>query len=560
MQNSILDFISVNSQEIKPIIEKSFHNFFKGQVVTELSTDEIELLKKSTQVAEAPLSIKNRKPFILDGNLFYWEKYYQQEKQIADWIVSRIEQDKNNPNNELIKQVKDLLNKNEIDWQEIASINSLNRSFSIITGGPGTGKTTTVTKFLSKYLLQNTNNNTIYAVAPTAKAARRMKESMVKTAEEWNLNTEHKQIIKEINPSTIHKLLQTIPGKENKFLYNQFNPILADLIIIDEASMIDLSLMHSLLMAIDGSKTKVIMLGDPNQLKSVAAGSIFGDLCKVLPSITKENPFDVAVELKKCHRMIVTNNDGKKEENNIYNLSQFILHYNPNMDIHEWTNHQTDQVTFEDLTDFNTFPDNFEKKVIQQGYKLLNESKEVEEALKYLNKTKVLCATNKGKLGVSGINEWVEQKLNVSDKKTKFYHNQPILITENDYNLGVFNGDTGVVRYQEEGNDKSSLIFYIYDKENNIREIPAIQLKSYKTNYAMTIHKSQGSEYDSVILVLPSSAESKILSKELIYTGVTRAKNALFIYAKKEVFKTGIENEVMRASGMAKQIKNSTNG
>tara|TARA_Y100000589_G_C27185861_1_gene642645 strand:- start:1586 stop:3247 length:1662 start_codon:yes stop_codon:yes gene_type:complete len=553
MHESILNFLCKENTDLKPIIKRTFENFQKGQVVTKVTEpSELEVIKRSNQVVDVTLEKWKRKPFVLDGSLLYWEKYYKQEEQIAKWIVRRIELDKENGAidlSETIREKKDQYS--DVDWQEIAALNSLHRSFSIITGGPGTGKTTTITKFLGKYLKTNTSALKIYAVAPTAKAARRMKESLTASAEKEKLDKNFIDRINEISPSTIHKLLRRMPGKANKFYHHSTQPISADLIIIDEASMIDISLMHSLLTAINNhdTKTKVIMLGDANQLKSVGAGTVFGDLCQTLKKITAETPVAAVVELLKSYRT--------EDAPDIFELGQQILCYKESDQEITWKSFNQNEVHFEQCKSPKEHPTTLKEKVIVNGFKRLHKASDDETALIEMNRVKVLCATNKGYLGVSGINEWIESELRCNTKKEKFYHNQPILITENNYNLKIYNGDTGVIRKRNKDEQDSPLDFCLFDTENKneIKRIPVSQLTSYKTNYAMTIHKSQGSEYKNVVLVLPHSMESEILSKELIYTGVTRAKKSIVIYGKEEVFKAGIVREVSRASGMSNRLK-----
>ncbi len=510
-------------------------------------------------------------PFIKEDNRLYLQRYYNYETQIVNRINDLVHQDTEKlkaRNKELINHktfIQQLFsNSTNTDWQYIATINTLLNNLSIITGGPGTGKTTTVAKILS--VLLNINPNTKIALAaPTGKAAARMAESLSNTS--IDVATELKQQLKSITPLTIHRLLGAVKGSIY-FKHNANNPINADVIVIDECSMIDAALFAKLLSAINDN-TRIILLGDKDQLSSVEAGSLFGDICETVSNINtfssdrnkmiasisntmlqneeavqfKNNTLsDNIVQLKVSYRF--------NENSGIGKLSKAILNNNIDV-IEEYLAHQKDKTVMIDTEYIENILHRF-----LDGYVDYIREEDTLKALQLLDNQRILCAVKEGDNGVHQMNvsaeNYLSKKIKNFRKDSIFYHNRPIIVTQNNYTLGLFNGDIGIIRKDENG--KPLAWFYDNESPNKLKSIQPGIIQNMETVFAMTIHKSQGSEFDNVMVVLPANEDNKILSRELLYTGVTRAKSTVCIQSSKESLLTACSQRIQRSSGIIDRL------
>jgi len=496
-----------------------------------------------------------RQPFILHNGRLYFERYFTYETKILNGILALIKSGERLiadrsaaliANRELIDDLfKYNLTKDDIDWQMAGVLVGVINNFTIITGGPGTGKTTTLAKLLT-VLYTIEPDIRVALAAPTGKAAMRMAESL-QSAEIAAAGSVVNRI-KALEPVTLHRLLKPIPNS-TQFRHNAGNPIPEDVIVIDEASMVDIALFAKLMEAV-GPHTRLIFLGDKNQLASVEAGSMLGDLCQFTPIINtvSQETADILnvvfklpvahqfhplaghiIELKKSHRFSDTSEIG--------NLSRAILAG------------QTDAIQpGNDVTidhDFNhqllpAFFAGFETYITESNIAL---------ALQKLNTQRILCAVWEGEQGVTHLNNLVEEYL--KSKKlirvtSDFYENRPIMISRNYYDLGLFNGDTGIIRPDENGNLKA----WFSDGKGGVRDVLPHYISEVQTVFAMTIHKSQGSEYDRVLILLPEKGGERLLTRELLYTAVTRAKKSVTIQASREAMRTTINTSVQRASGI----------
>lgn len=529
-----------------------------------VSTDE---LKKNKFVS----SDETKKPLVLSNDRLYLQRYYHYETSILNRIKAMIGTEDETNSTELLNTIKDEIPKlfekrqeNQTDWQAVAAISTVINRFSIITGGPGTGKTTTVAKLLSLLLKINPEMK-IALAAPTGKAAARMAESLKESIKNSNdLSENIKQKIDEITPSTIHRLLGT--QKDSiYFRHNAENQLSHDLIIIDESSMIDIALFSKLLDAVR-SDSRLILLGDKDQLASVEAGSLFGDLCQYADELNLfsreradlinrflNNPengisadrisesshplFQHIIELKHSYRFSAEEGIGK--------LSYAIL------------SHQSDKISeFYDNSDPRVQMDeNYSDAVFEQIadlYKEFINEEDPKEALKKFNRVRILCAVREGEEGVYSLNRKVEQWLqskNLITLNSEFYVNRPLMVTSNNYELGLFNGDIGIVR---EFNGEKRVFFE--SGETDMKSVLPAFLEAVETVFAMTIHKSQGSEFNEVLTVLPKDSESKILTRELLYTAVTRAKEKVSVWGSRETVLSCVERRVERSSGIKERF------
>ena len=534
-----------------------------------------ELIKQTDLVSSNPLI---KKPFIVDGNLLYLHRYFTYESIISNIIRQSIEVENSlltqriNELNSLFPLIKNLfadsesmqglLPEEKTDWQLVAAINTLLHQFSIITGGPGTGKTTTVAKILALIYAIDPNEKVALA-APTGKAAMRMAESLRNTT--ISLSDDLKEKFNQLKPYTIHRLLG-YQMNTPYFKHNEKNPLQFTTLIIDESSMIDVALFAKLMSAVSVT-TRIILLGDKNQLASVEAGSIFGDLCETSfmeNSITGERRTFI-------NQFIVENERKISIDFETPSVAHPLLHHVTSLkrsrrfNSNEGIGKISKSIINGNLPDFSSFFDNHDEKVffdetyddklfeeVVLKYRLYIEEKDIVKALKYLNELRVLCAVKESDEGVYFINKRIENILKdhgLIELNNQFYHNRPIIVTSNNYNLGLFNGDTGIIRH--EGNQ---VVAWFEDAEKGVKKVLPGFITSFETVFAMTIHKSQGSEYNNVLIVLPKTPKNNLLTRELLYTGVTRAKNKVIIQSTKEVALHTVQSRVKRVSGISEKF------
>ncbi|MES2890744.1 MAG: exodeoxyribonuclease V subunit alpha [Bacteroidota bacterium] len=515
-------------------------------------------------------------PFVLYNNKLYLQRYFRYETLLLDRIYQFLKAESSDYeprktwllNNDVL--VKDLFNKGSAssdailpvhpDWQLAAAVGAFLNHFTIITGGPGTGKTTTVAKILS--LLFNCDPGLKVALAaPTGKAAARMAESLksAKLPVDETVAAKFGQLV----PATIHRLLKTEFGS-NRFKHNRENPLNADVVIVDESSMIDVALFARLLDAI-GPTTRLILLGDKDQLASVEEGSLFGDLCEAQPELngfTKEraglvnhfisgdelkltgiaNPiatthplFEHVIELRQSHRFKDTEGIGKFSKAIIQNNTALIESF-----FDEGAGKQVHIDPAQSGNVFNSFIDGYEAYILESG---------IAEALQKFNQLRVLCAIREGEQGLYAINKKIEdtlQRRGLIRRTGEFYEHRPIMITSNNYELGLFNGDIGIIRKNEQG----ILMAWFEDSEGKIKAVLPGYIAQAETVYAMTIHKSQGSEFTRVLIVLPEKGAVNLLTRELLYTGITRAREQLVIQGSKATVLRAAAEQVRRTSGI----------
>ncbi|MDR6566031.1 exodeoxyribonuclease V subunit alpha [Chitinophaga ginsengisegetis] len=521
----------------------------------------------------------DKQPFVIYQNRLYLQRYFRYETEFLQRIRDFLVKEKTHLPERiaLLQQQQPLISKlfagtagsgdnnDPADWQLAAAITGVLNNFTIITGGPGTGKTTTVAKILA-ILFATDPALKVALAAPTGKAAARMAESLRNTTIEVDAHITEK--FRLLQPATIHRLLKSINGSPY-FRHNKDNPLNYDVVIIDECSMIDVALFAKLLDAIHPD-TRLILLGDKDQLASVEAGSLFGDLCQAqehlnrftatrrqlinsfmpeenrhIPATAEQNDdhhplFQHLVELRRSHRFTGNKGIGKFSKaiisNNVRVITSF---FPPSADEQVIVDPEASVPLFEDFI---------------AGYAAFIAEKDITTALKLLNAQRVLTAVREGPQGLYAVNKQIEKYL--SDKKlittnTEFYENRPVILTRNYYEHGLFNGDTGIIRADENG----VLLAWFEDSTGALKTVLPGYLTQAETAFAMTIHKSQGSEFGEVLVLLPDTTDVPILTRELLYTAVSRAKNKVYVQGTPEVILMAAERFVERASGIASRFR-----
>ncbi|BCD90374.1 RecBCD enzyme subunit RecD [Francisella halioticida] len=453
----------------------------------------------------------------------YIKRLWCHEKEITDFIKQKINNDIACPDNVRLNEIVSKLfeeSKEDIDYQKQAVLNSFNYGFSIISGGPGTGKTTTVTRLLLATQMFNDRQQKIALLAPTGKAAQRMTESLKTSLEQQNSNflqTKDESItyLKNLEAQTIHRFLGLRPNSRY-IKYNQESKAPYDVIIVDEASMLDINIFIKLIRAVGGN-TKLILLGDINQLPSVEVGSL-------LASLTIDSNGSIPKYTTKLFK-------NYRSQHNISNLANDVLKGKIIL-----SQHKNENISFYDFKDKNKHLKNYANK-----YKFLEKCSNYKEALEVLSRFRILVANKNLDIGTDKLNQKIEKLLGKTVSSN--YKARPIMITQNSYSLDLFNGDIGIIWPDSTG----KLRVYFDGKDDRVFSLN--MLPNYETVYVMTIHKTQGSEFDEVAIILPDS-DNDVLTKQLIYTAITRAKNKLDIISQSNILNKVIKKSVVRRSNI----------
>jgi len=400
--------------------------------------------------------------------------------------------------------------------------------FRVIVGGPGTGKTTRILAELVALAVREPAPR-IELAAPTGKAAQRMEESIAAGLGRLTLDAATLARIPR-SASTLHRLLGA-RSDSAFFRHNASRPLPADVVIVDEASMVDLPLMAKLLDALHAD-AEVILVGDPDQLASVEAGTVLAD-------IVAGSPENRITRLTIQHRF--------KDSPNIVAAAAAIRDGDVDATFAAISNSGPD-VRWVDSVDAPDLAAEVLDLVVEHAQHVMKLASDgqISDALALKGELQVLCAHRNRKMGVAGWNRVIEERLGLA-ASNQWYVGRPIIVTENDRTSGLFNGDVAVV-----GADGSRRVA-CFSTDPAKSAIPVTRLPNVETVHALTIHKSQGSEYDHVIVVLPEH-QSRILTRELLYTGVTRAKQRLTVIGPREAIQDAVARPIRRATGLAVRL------
>lgn len=460
----------------------------------------------------------------------------------------------------------------EIDWQKVACAIAATRGFCVLTGGPGTGKTTTVTKLLA--ILQSLYVNaplTIKLVAPTGKAAARLSESILGAKTQLKLEQHIKDLIPE-QAQTIHRLLGVIPHS-NKYRYDQNNLLHLDVLIVDEASMVDLSLMAKLIHALP-KHARLILLGDKDQLASVDTGSVMSDLCQGL--VFDEQPAYSIEQATRLNALCFNQQSRISSQKSVFALADSIaflqksfrfnassgigqlamsINNNDSKKLKQTIEKGYGDLHLYDLTGEN-YQDLIERCAIQysQYLTLLANKANPKQVHHAFAQFQVLAAVKEGPYGVHVLNKRIEQALttkNLINPIARYYDGLPIMITHNDYQLKLFNGDIGILIRDKNNQLKAVFI----DEQGTERAFYPARLPAHDKVYVMTIHKSQGSEFVHTTMILPPAQQASLgINRQLVYTGITRAKKIFELVAQPKVLNLAMHNGVTRGSGLTDRL------
>jgi exodeoxyribonuclease V alpha subunit len=521
----------------------------------------IKHLQESRLVAHPDVNslddVDYTKPLLLHNSKLYLTRQWADEGLVAMELRQRL----GSPPTELPSQAaewitpifgKDSAETNEINLQAEAVRKALTHNTSVLLGGPGTGKTYTIAGMLHALFSEHASSaqaDSILRVAiaaPTAKAARQVTSSVEKSLKLAQFPLDHQEAILNItrSSSTIHRLLGFVPGNRGRFAHHSQNKLPYDVVIIDEVSMVSLPLMARVLESL-APTTKLVLVGDPQQLKSVESGAVLPDIA----SLHGQQAFPIT---KLLFNRRQENETGKVNAIGVLAtmISEAELNPNATEDIIKFLEGGHSEITFVSLPDTTTSPTKSsilgKLEPFFKGYeKALEAAKagNAEVALTALASIRVLCGHRQGPFGVSDWNDLIANKVGV--RKTVGSLGQPLLNTRNDSRTGLANGDTGIVVMD----GKSRKVCFA----NQTKTFEPTALENIEVAFATTIHKSQGSEFETVVVIVPR-LDSPLLRRELLYTAVTRARKHLVIVGSQEAITEAINRPIVRASGLADRI------
>jgi exodeoxyribonuclease V alpha subunit len=455
------------------------------------------------------------------------------------------------------------------DWQKIAAALALLSPLTIISGGPGTGKTTTVVNLLACLLEQNPDCRIVLA-APTGKAAARMLEALRLRAE--HLPAEIQARLPD-DSFTIHRLLGVMPNSDI-FRHHASNLLPIDVLIVDEASMLDLALATKLFEAVP-TTARIVLLGDKDQLSAVESGAVFAELSadptlndrylNALANLTATSPDRIrpAAPLTPTglHNSVVwfTENFRFSKTSGIGRLATAINAGDADCALALLTAGDDPAITWIEPTS-STLGTEAEQAIFA-GYAAyvdaVRGATKPEVLFDAFNRFRVLCAIRETPRGVSALNILIsaQVRLDISHpqdpgRASAWYPGRPVMVLRNDYVLKLFNGDVGIAFPDEDG----LLMVFFSDGADGLRAVAPVRLPEHDTAFAMTVHKSQGSEFDEVMLVMPADS-NRVLSRELVYTAVTRSRKEVTIVTNPRIFSTAIESVTARHSGLIARLK-----
>lgn len=539
-------------------------------------------------------------PLVLAGTRLYLRRYWQHERSVRRAIEARLLSHDEGLAPARLRPALDLLfpragDDQDMDWQKAACALAARSRFAVVTGGPGTGKTTTVVKLLA--LLQHlapadaagrARRLRIRLAAPTGKAAARLNESIAGAVDRLPLaELGAPELLRAAIPSrveTVHRLLGGSPLRG--FRHDEHHPLPLDVLVLDEASMVGLEAMAALVAALP-AHARLILLGDKDQLASVEAGGLLGELCRraddghFLPATARwvrkatgesvpaplvdpaGEPLDQAVvKLRRSHRFDAKSGIGQLAEAvNAGDVPRVHRLREQGSDGVAWRELAGDAALRPLVLDGGAEDGRAGLRHYLQVVRSERPSADAEQGafdawaarvLGAYSRFQLLCAVRRGSHGVERMNERVAQLLHregLIAQSHGWYAGRPVMVTENDYALGLMNGDVGVTLELPGPQGQKMLRVAFPSGEGTVRWILPSRLQSVETVFAMTVHKSQGSEFEHVALLLPER-DSRVLTRELVYTGITRARRWFTVAGSAALLEEAVRRPTRRSGGL----------
>lgn len=516
----------------------------------------VRVLEASPLVAVGAQADPDRPLRLVDGQL-YLDRYWRQEQVIAAGVDAAARRTPPAVDADRTRTALDrLFGAGDADRQRLAAVVAAHRWFSVIAGGPGTGKTTTVARLLALLQDRSGPGHRTALAAPTGRAAARLLEAV--TAEADRLSPQDRARLEGLHAFTLHRLLGSKPGARTRFRHDRDNPLPYDVVVVDEASMVSLTMMSRLVEALRPD-TRLVLVGDPDQLASVEAGAVLGDLvlreaaddpAAFLPAIERVAGADLAA-LDEPERQSVLAS-GVVRLSHVYRFSDEIK------ELAEAVRAGDDDAVLDvlgresrgiEFTDAESGLAAVRDDAVGAGIAVTEAARrgDAEAAVAALGRHRLLCAHRAGSYGVGEwsrrLEQWLRQEIAGYGAEGFWYVGRPLLVTTNDYPTRLFNGDTGVV--VEAGGEPMAA----FRRDGRVDLLPTNRLSEVQTMHAMSVHRSQGSQFDRVTLVLPP-ADSPILTRELLYTAITRARRHVRIIGSADALTRAVRRPIVRASGL----------
>jgi exodeoxyribonuclease V alpha subunit len=513
------------------------------------------------------------RPLRLEGTTLYLDRFWSEERQVAADLLALADPPAPGVDMDLLASGLERLfsSEDDPDFQRLAAASSVLRRFSVIAGGPGTGKTTTVARVLAllddQAAARGRRPPLIALAAPTGKAAQRLQEAVHREAGALHIDAEERARLLRLQGTTLHRLLGFNPGNRSRFRHDRLNRLAHDVVVVDETSMVSLSLMARLVEAVRPD-ARLILVGDPEQLASVEAGAVLGDVVgpasrelllrpparealalvagpavRALGSVATSPIGDGVVVLRRVHRF----------GGAIGRLAEAIQRGDADAVVSLLAADEDDVhwIPVDIASDTASAKLAAVRAAAVASGRLLVESARAgnaAEAIDALAAFRLLCAHRRGPEGVNSwmsvVERWLAADIEGFAGEGTWYPGRPLLVTENDYSLRLYNGDTGVVVAAGPGR-----VVAAFERGGLVVEVSPTRLASVDTVYAMTVHKAQGSQFDTVAVLLPGP-DSPILTRELLYTAVTRAQRELFVAGTEASVRTAVCRPIARASGL----------
>ncbi len=504
---------------------------YQGHTCITITDNDKELLLESGLTGEIPVNPALSYPLIIEENRLYTQRFWAYENQLATKITRLAQATTHTPNLENLLDRYFPAKGAQTDWQREAAKTACGRLFSIITGGPGTGKTTTVCKILAILQELAPKPLLIALTAPTGKAAMRLQEAIGTNLAALNCP----EALQEHIPCaaiTLHRLLGADPMSPY-FKHDATNPLIFDRVVVDEASMVDLALMSKLSSALKPG-AGLILLGDKDQLASVESGAVLADLIAGLP--------DNTVELKHSYRF----DGGIKKFSDAVNNQDYEA---------AWAILTGPDDRIELLEPSRLLPYITQRR--EDYVRLVKTRAGFTEIYRAFNEFQVLCSNRQGPTGALAVSIAVEHALfghSTQYGVTGWYPGRPVIVAQNNPALHLYNGDIGICLPDREQN--GNLMVFFQRPDGSVKKFLPARMPDCETVFATTVHKSQGSEFEDVLVVLPETA-NPVLSTELLYTAISRARKNIKLITGKTVFMTAVINKALRNTGLRNKLNKS---
>ena len=504
--------------------------------------------------------IGDSRPLRLVDDALYLDRYWRDECFVADELLLRSADPQPLVDTGVLEEgLRRMFGNESPPEQRRAAAAAILRRFTVVAGGPGTGKTSTIAKVIAllheQALASGEPAPLIALAAPTGKAAARMEEAVRHSVSDLATDEEIRQRLASAEGLTIHRLLRRRPDSSSRFRHDQNHRLPHDVVIVDETSMVSLSLMARLLEAIRRD-ARVILIGDPEQLASVEAGAVLGDIVGPAADVRGWSPTagtfaEGIVVLRSNFRFggCLADLAHAIRAGDADTAVAVLSGGNPEL---RWLD--TDPIAASGGTMPPEILAPLRDMAVSAGRALLRAAVSGDElsALASLSEFRLLCAHRHGAGGVAvwteAVETWLAEEVEGFDPDPEWYPGRPVMITANDYSVRLFNGDTGAVIVRRDG-----LLGVAFHRGGSVATVSPSRLSGVETVFAATVHKSQGSEFERAALVLPPP-ESPLLTRELLYTAVTRAKRGLIIVGPEESLRVAVSRPVARASGLTRRL------